>query len=99
MKSSIERTKTVRRQPGEKIMIQQHSTEQCSTVDATMLLYISVCLRTRRDTISYSFTYITQKAEFRWMADKLQNVSQSLNVSTLVKSSVQTVLRNVATIC
>jgi len=34
MKSSIERTKTVRRQPGEKIMMQQRSTEQRSTVDA-----------------------------------------------------------------
>ena len=34
----------------------------------TMLLYISVCLRTRQDTISYSFMYIIQKAEFRWMA-------------------------------
>ena len=27
----------------------------------TRLLYISVCLRTRRDTISYSFIYIVQK--------------------------------------
>ena len=34
----------------------------------TMLLYISVCLRTRQDTISYSFMYIIQKAEFRWIA-------------------------------
>ena len=33
-----------------------------------MLLYMSVCLRTRQDTISYSFMYIIQKAEFRWMA-------------------------------
>ena len=31
----------------------------------TMLLYISVCLRTRQDTISYSFIYIIQKAEFQ----------------------------------
>ena len=30
-----------------------------------MLLYISVCLRTRQDTISYSFIYIIQKAEFQ----------------------------------
>jgi len=28
-----------------------------------MLLYISVCLRTRQDTISYSFIYIVQKLE------------------------------------
>ena len=27
----------------------------------TRLLYISVCLRTRQDTISYSFIYIVQK--------------------------------------
>ena len=27
------------------------------------LLYISVCLRTRQDTISYSFIYIVQKLE------------------------------------
>jgi len=31
----------------------------------TRLLYISVCLRTRQDTISYSFIYIIQKAEFQ----------------------------------
>ena len=29
----------------------------------TRLLYISVCLRTRQDTISYSFIYIVQKLE------------------------------------
>jgi len=34
----------------------------------TMLLYISVCLRTRQDTISYSFIYIVQKAEFQGKA-------------------------------
>ena len=28
-----------------------------------MLLYISVCLRTRQDSISYSFIYIVQKLE------------------------------------
>ena len=28
-----------------------------------MLLHISVCLRTRQDTISYSFIYIVQKLE------------------------------------
>ena len=31
----------------------------------TRLLYISVCLRTRQYTISYSFIYIIQKAEFQ----------------------------------
>ena len=31
----------------------------------TILLYISVCLRTRQDTISYSSIYIIQKAEFQ----------------------------------
>ena len=31
----------------------------------TILLYISVCLRTRQDSISYSSIYIIQKAEFQ----------------------------------
>ena len=31
----------------------------------TRLLYISVYLRTSQDTISYSFIYIIQKAEFQ----------------------------------
>ena len=30
---------------------------------ATMLLYISVCLRTRQDSMSYNFIYIVQKLE------------------------------------
>ena len=33
----------------------------------TRLLYISVCLRTRQGTISYSFIYIIQEAEFQDM--------------------------------
>jgi len=31
----------------------------------TRLLYISICLRTRQDTISYSFIYIIQNSEFQ----------------------------------
>jgi len=48
--------------PRNKYVLGSESTSS-ERIYATMLLYISVCLRTRKDTISYSFIYIVQKLE------------------------------------
>ena len=78
--------------PRNKYVLGSESTSS-ERIYATMLLYISVCLRTRQDSISYSFIYIVQKLE-------LETVDRDRGTMELLRSYTEItpkLLRNYGT--